>query len=90
MSATKLTTPFTTNNSLSPTIKWHEDSKFCLVFKNKYTCSDYSFRFDLRLFFSVPNFDWSKNVIIFGVDVSSSVHIDNKKKDALILGKGPT
>ena len=90
MSATKLTTPFTTNNSLSPTIKWHEDSKFCLVFKNKYTYSDYSFRFDLRSFFSVPNFDWSKNVIIFGVDVNSSAHIDNKKKDALILGKGPT
>ena len=31
-----------------------------------------------------------KNVIIIGVDMSSSVHIDNKKKDILILGKGPT
>ena len=31
-----------------------------------------------------------KNVIVFGVDMSSSVHIDNKKKDNLILGKGPT
>ena len=31
-----------------------------------------------------------KNVIIFGVDMSSSVHIDNKEKDILILGKGPT
>ena len=31
-----------------------------------------------------------KNVIIFGVDMSSSVHIDNKGKDILILGKGPT
>ena len=30
----------------------------------------------------------SKNVIIFGVDMSSSVHIDNKKKDILILGFG--
>ena len=29
-----------------------------------------------------------KNVIIFGVDKSSSVHIDNKEKDILILGKG--
>ena len=27
---------------------------------------------------------------LFGVDISSSVHIDNKKKDILILGKGPT
>ena len=31
-----------------------------------------------------------KNVIIFGVDMSSSSYIDNKKKDILILGKGPT
>ena len=31
-----------------------------------------------------------KNVNIFGVDMSSSVHIDNKKKDILILGIGPT
>ena len=30
-----------------------------------------------------------KNVIIFGADMRSSVHIDNKKKDALILGIGP-
>ena len=27
-----------------------------------------------------------KNVIIFGVDMSSSVHIDNNKKDILIIG----
>ena len=30
----------------------------------------------------------SKNAISFGVDMCSSVHIDNKKKDILILGKG--
>ena len=29
-------------------------------------------------------------MIIFGVDMSSSVHIDNKKKDILLLAKGPT
>ena len=28
-------------------------------------------------------------VIIFGADISSSVHIDNKGKDILILGEGP-
>ena len=28
--------------------------------------------------------------IIFGVDMSSSVHIDNKVKDILIFSKGPT
>ena len=31
----------------------------------------------------------SKNVINFGVDMSSSVHINIKKKDILILGFGP-
>ena len=30
-----------------------------------------------------------KYVITFGVDISSSVHIDNKGKDILILGVGP-
>ena len=31
-----------------------------------------------------------KNVIIVGADMTSSVHIDHKKKDILILGKGQT
>ena len=31
-----------------------------------------------------------KNVIIFGADMSSSVHVDNKGKDILILGERPT
>ena len=26
----------------------------------------------------------------FGVDMSSSIHIDNKKNDIFIIGKGPT
>ena len=30
------------------------------------------------------------NEIIFGVDMSSSTKIHNRKKDILILGKGPT
>ena len=28
--------------------------------------------------------------MIFGVDISSSVHVDNKGKDILALGKGST
>ena len=31
-----------------------------------------------------------KNVIIFVADMSSFVHADNKNKDILILGEGPT
>ena len=40
--------------------------------------------------FSLPDGSVGKNVIVFGADMSSSVHIDNKKKDILILDKGPT
>ena len=45
---------------------------------------------DSSSLFSMPNFDWGKNVIIFGIDMSSSVHIDNKNRDILILDKRPT
>ena len=40
--------------------------------------------------FSHPFGGDGKNVIIFGVDKSSSTKIDNRKKDAWNLGKGPT
>ena len=30
------------------------------------------------------------NCIMFGVDMSSSVHVNNKKKDILILAEDPT
>ena len=33
---------------------------------------------------------WEKTIISFGADMSSSVHIDNKNKDILILGQRPT
>ena len=38
----------------------------------------------------LPSGRFGRNVIIFGVDMSWSVHIANKGKDILILGKGPT
>ena len=40
--------------------------------------------------FSLSNFHWSDNIFIFGVDNSSSVHIDNIRKDILVLGIGTT
>ena len=43
-----------------------------------------------RSSFSFPGDGFGQNVLIFGVDMSSSFHIDNKKKDILVLGKGPT
>ena len=40
--------------------------------------------------FSFPGIGLGRNLIIFCVVMSSSVHADNKKKDVLILGIGPT
>ena len=50
----------------------------------------YGIRFDRKGSFSFPGIGFGQNVIIFSVDVSSSVHIDNKGKDIFILGKGAT
>ena len=57
---------------------------------NKYEYSGYGIGFDRKSSFSFPSGGFGQNVIIFGVDMSSSVHVDNKKKDILILGKGST
>ena len=134
----------TTENSLSPTIKWYDNSKFCLVFKgscskqknatytppnrinifivyeldswprdldthltlkvclfwgvksaknvdpDKYVYSGYVSGFHTRVEYSFANGSEDKNVITFGADMRSSVHIDDKGKYILILGKGIT
>ena len=54
-----------------------------------YKYSGYGIGFDRKGSYSIGN-DIGRNIITFGVDMSSSSHIDNKKKDILILGKGPT
>ena len=57
---------------------------------DKYGYPGYGIGFDRKSSFSFPHGRFGQNVIIFGADMSSSVHIDNLKKDILILGKGPT
>ena len=57
---------------------------------DKYQYSGYGIEFDRKSAFSFPNVRFDQNVIIFGVDMSSSVHVDNNKKDILIPVKGPT
>ena len=47
---------------------------------DKYICNGYGIGFDSRLQFLLPDTSVGKNVIIFGVDMSSSVHIDDKKR----------
>ena len=56
---------------------------------DKYGYFGYGIGFDRQTSFSFGN-ETGKNVIIFGVDMSSSSKIDNRKKYILILGKGPT
>ena len=57
---------------------------------DKYKYFGYGIGFDRKGFFSHPSGGNGKNIIIFGVNMSSSPHIDNEGKDNLILGKGPT
>ena len=56
----------------------------------KYRYSGYVIGFDRRSSFSFHGGGFGQNVIISGADMSSSIHIDNKKKDILVLGRGPT
>ena len=56
---------------------------------DQYKYSGYGIGLDRKGFFSFGN-GTGRNAILFRVDMGSSPHIDNKKKNSLILGKGPT
>ena len=56
----------------------------------KYGYSGYGIGFIRRRSFSFPGGGFGQNVLIFWVDMSSSAHIDNKKKNILVPGIGPT
>ena len=56
--------------------------------KLKYGYSGYGIGFERQGRFSFPSTGLGRNVIIFGVGMSSSTKIDNKKKYILILAKG--
>ena len=60
-----------------------------LVDIDEYKSFGYGIGFDRKGTFLVGN-GFGRNCIIFGVDVSSSVHVDNIEKDILILGEGST
>ena len=57
---------------------------------DKYRYSGYGAGFDRRSSFSFSGTGFCENVSIFRVDMSFSAHIDNKKKDILVLRKRPT
>ena len=71
--------------SSDPTL---ENSLFADI--GKYKHSGYDIGFDMKGTFSFPNGRFGKNVIIFGANMSSSVHVDKKIKEILILGECPT
>ena len=54
---------------------------------DKYKYSGYGTGFDSRGSFSHPSGEFGKNVVIFGADMSSSVHANNKTRNILVLGK---
>ena len=56
--------------------------------KNKYP--RYGIGFDRSSVYFLPDRSFDRNVVIFGVDMNSSVHVDNKGRDILTLGKDPT
>ena len=56
---------------------------------DKYKYSSYGRGFNLQSAFSLLEGSIGKNANFFGADKSSSVFIDNRKKDILTLGEGP-
>ena len=75
----------TLTNALSGAVKLTKNTDI-----DKYKYSGCGIGFDGKGFYSHPNRGTGRNVVIFGVDMGSSTEIDNKGKDILILGKGPT
>ena len=70
---------FTLGNSLFGAVKLTKNADF-----DKYKYSGY-----IIIFLLSDDSRFSKNVIKFGADTSPSRRVCNRKKDILILGKGP-
>ena len=76
---------FTLGNYLFESVKLTKNADL-----DKYKYTGYGIGFDTRLEFLFTDGCYGKNVIIFGADMSSTVHVNNKGKDILILGEGLT
>ena len=80
------TTKFKLGNSLFGAVKLTKNAD-----PDRCRYSGYGIGFDTRGSFSFSDSSGSgRNGIIVGADMSSSAHVDNKKKNILILDKGPT
>ena len=80
-----LNTDFTLSNCLAGSVKLTKNAD-----PDKYKYSGYDIRFDSRSGLSLTDGSMGRNVIIFGSDVSSSGHINNKGKDIVILRERAT
>ena len=80
-----LNTNFTLNNCLFGSVKLTKNAD-----PDKYKYSGYNIGFNSRSKFLFVDGSMERNVIIFGANMRSSVHVDNKNKDILILGEGAT
>ena len=83
--ARNLNTDFALNNCLFGSVKLTKNTGL-----DKYNYNSYSIGFVSRLEFLFTDESMERNVIIFRADIGSSVHVDNKNKNILILGEGPT
>ena len=77
------TTNITLENCLFGAIKLTKNSD-----NDKYKYSGYGIGIDTGGSFSHPSGGNGTNVIIFGADLSNSVHANNKVNNILVLGKG--
>ena len=80
-----LSTRFTLGDCLFRAVKLTKISD-----PDNYWYNSYGIGFDACSQFLLPSGEFSKPVVIFGLGNSSSVHADNRKKDILVLGEGPT
>ena len=80
-----LNTDFTLGNCLFGSVKLTENADL-----DKYKYTGYGIGFDSRSEFLFTDGSYGKNVIISGANMSSYKHVDNKGKEILILGEGPT
>ena len=80
-----LNTNFTLGSCLFGAVKLTKNSDL-----NTYGYSGFNIGLDARSQFLWSDGSWDQNVVIFGADISYSVHVDNKKKDILVLVGGPT
>ena len=84
------TWPRNTTNNLTLNIFLFDTAKLTRnADKNKFTCNGQGIAFDGKRYCRFNN-DTARNVTLFGVDKSSSSHIDNPKNNCLVLGEGPT